>query len=132
MVPEITSRIDPVVRESWRLFVKLLGADEGSLWLRDGDAGLVMVLNSGPDSASLELTATTHSEDAQVIRCLKTGAPVEDVAPVQAAVTRYRHDNMLDQETVCQVSGPFHWDHDRVGVLSIVQLDRDPPAASRH
>jgi len=124
LVLEITGRIDPVVRDTWRLFVSLLGGDEGSLWLRDGN-GLLMVLNSGPDAASMEFTATAQSENAQVIRCLKTGAPVEDVLPFKRLPRDRRVDGMFDQETVCQISVPFLCGQERVGVLSIVQLDRN-------
>ena len=126
-VAELSARIDSVVRETLRLFVRLLGADEGSLWVRDAESSLVIILNSGPDAKSIELSATTSAKDAQVLRCFETGSRVEDVLPFKPLPRDKRVDRMLDQETVCQISVPFQFQGERVGVLSVVQLDRERP-----
>lgn len=118
-----------MIRESWRLLVSMLRADEGSLWIYDRETGaLRLVLNSGAEASTIEMSTETKSEEAQVMKCFTSGEPVEDTSVFERVPRDEQVDLKLHQQTFYQVSVPFFSQAERIGVVSIVQLGQDRPA----
>jgi hypothetical protein len=114
----IDSSTEALLRQTF----KVIGADEGSVWLvESGQTGLVVAYNSGPQSSSIVGFRQPLSEGI-VSMVLATQMPFAESEIYRNA----RHSKLLDDRlhltTYAMVAAPFYFMNACRGVITAVQL----------
>ncbi len=120
---KIRERLGAIYRPLLAAAAERVRADEASIWIRSPDQkDLVMVLNSGPDFASMELRVKQSLSEGIISSVYRVGRPVFE----NASFARQPHSPRVDisegQSTHYIAAVPLLLDDRIVGVISAVQI----------
>jgi hypothetical protein len=128
---EFNALLDPLLRHVLQRGFDEVDAHEGTVWLLD-DSGqnLEPVFNTGPDADKFVGQFKQPLGSGLICMVFASEQPFLENAVAENRQQSKLLDARLQVETCAMIAVPFHFLHDRRGVISCVQLKR-PGAASQ-
>lgn len=126
---QFASVLDPLMRQILERGFLDAHADEGTVWLLDGNGEhLVPAYNTGPDAAKLVGTFKQPLNTGLICMVLASEQPFLENEVHKNASQSKLLDSRLNVQTHAMIAVPFHFVHACRGVISCVQLKRSPAA----
>ena len=124
---EFASLLDPLMRQTIERGFSEAGAHEGTIWLLDEAAeNLVPALNTGPGAGQLLANFKQPLNSGLICMVFASEQPFLENEVWKNSGQSKLVDELLHQQTCAMIAVPFYFVRGCRGVVSCVQLKRNP------